>query len=263
MWLSVIALTSILPAVAQAFREQAGRDSVFWASLAVALAGPLAWILVHNASAWQTDLASTLWVTIAVSLALFAVVALWFPQAWRLFPLLAGYMLLLGLGAVIWHDVPGEPLRATPGERGWVTVHVALGVVTYGLVTIAAVAAFAAFQQERSVKRKQPSALTRHLPSIADCERLQFGLLQTGWSVLGVGLLTGMALQWEESRQWLPLSHKVVLTLTAFTVIGLLLAAQRWAGVRGRLAARFVLLGYLLLTLGYPGVKFVSDVLIG
>lgn len=263
MWLSVIALSSIVPAAAQAFRERAGRDAVFWATLAAAVAGPLAWIVVHNASAWQTGLASTLWVTIAASFALFAVVAVRFTQAWRLVPLLAGYMLLLGLGAVVWQDVPGEPLQATAGERGWVTVHIVLGVVTYGLVTIAAVAAFAAFQQERAVKRKQPSALTRHLPSIADCERLQLTLLQAGWSVLGVGLLTGMALQWEESRLWLPLSHKVVLTLTAFAVIGLLLAAQRWAGVRGRRAARFVLLGYLLLTLGYPGVKFVSDVLIG
>jgi ABC-type uncharacterized transport system permease subunit len=72
-----------------------------------------------------------------------------------------------------------------------------------------------------------------------------------------------MALQWQETRQLLPFNHKVVLTLAAFVVIGVLLVAQRWAGVRGRRAARLVLLGYLLLTLGYPGVKFVSEVLIG
>jgi ABC-type uncharacterized transport system permease subunit len=53
-----------------------------------------------------------------------------------------------------------------------------------------------------------------------------------------------------------------VLTLAAFVVIAVLLLAQRWAGMRGRRAARLVLLGYLLLTLGYPGVKFVTDVLI-
>jgi ABC-type uncharacterized transport system permease subunit len=34
-------------------------------------------------------------------------------------------------------------------------------------------------------------------------------------------------------------------------------------GVRGRQSARYVLLAYLLLTLGFPGVKFVTDVLIG
>lgn len=263
MWLSVIALTSIVPAVLQAFRERAGRDGVFWATLAVGVAGPLAWVGAHSMASWQTGLAATLWVTIAASLALFALVAAVFPQAWRLGPLLAGYMLLLGVGALIWHDAAGPPLHATPEERGWMSVHIALGVVTYGLVTIASVAAFAAFLQERALKRKRPSALTRHLPSIAHCERLQLSLLQAGWGVLGIGLLTGMALQWQETRQLLPFNHKVILTLAAFVVIGALLVLQRSSGVRGRQAARLVLLGYLLLTLGYPGVKFVSDVLIG
>ena len=89
---------------------------------------------------------------------------------------------------------------------------------------------------------------------------LFFGLIVL---IAEVGLATGMALQYEETGQVLPLNHKTVLTLAAFVVIGALLIAQRRAGVRGRRAARLVLLGYLLLTLGYPGVKFVSEVLIG
>ena len=49
------------------------------------------------------------------------------------------------------------------------------------------------------------------------------------------------------------MNHKTVLTLASFVVIGALVIAQRWLGVRGRRAARMALLGYLLLTLGYPG----------
>ena len=41
-----------------------------------------------------------------------------------------------------------------------------------------------------------------------------------------------------------------------------LLIADRRTGVRGRRAARYVLLAYLLLTLAYPGVKFVTDVVL-
>ena len=111
MWLSFIALTTIFPAVFQAFRETASRDAVFWGTLAVGIAGPLAWVSVHNAPAWQTGLAATLWVTIAATMALYAVVAGIFRQAWRLSPLLAGYM-LLGLGAIIWQNAGGEPLQA-------------------------------------------------------------------------------------------------------------------------------------------------------
>jgi ABC-type uncharacterized transport system permease subunit len=262
MWLSFIVLTTIFPAVFQAFRETASRDAVFWGTLAIGIAGPLAWVSVHSAPAWQTGLAATLWVTIAATMALYAVVAGVFRQAWRLSPLLAGYMLLLGLGAIIWQDAGGEPLQAGAGDRAWVNVHIATGVVTYGLVTIAAVAAFAAFLQERALKRKQPSVLTRLLPSIADCETLQLTLLRYGETVLALGLATGVALQYRESGHFLLVNHKTVLTLAAFAVIGALLIAQQWAGVRGRRAARLVLLSYLLLTLGYPGVKFVTEVLI-
>jgi ABC-type uncharacterized transport system permease subunit len=56
--------------------------------------------------------------------------------------------------------------------------------------------------------------------------------------------------------------HKTVFAISAFVVIGALLIAHFRTGVRGRRAARLALLAYLLITLGYPGVKFVSEVLI-
>jgi ABC-type uncharacterized transport system permease subunit len=58
------------------------------------------------------------------------------------------------------------------------------------------------------------------------------------------------------------LSHKVLLSLLAFVVLVVLLVTHRLTGMRGRRAARWVLAGYLLLTLGYSGVKFVKDVLL-
>ena len=70
-----------------------------------------------------------------------------------------------------------------------------------------------------------------------------------------------MATQLGESGVFIVFDHKTILTITAFLVIGGLLAGQALSGVRGRLAARMVLVAYLLLTLGYPGVKFVTDVI--
>jgi ABC-type uncharacterized transport system permease subunit len=45
-------------------------------------------------------------------------------------------------------------------------------------------------------------------------------------------------------------------------VIGGLLIARYSRGIRGRQAARLALLAYLLLALAYPGVKFVTDVVL-
>ncbi len=81
--------------------------------------------------------------------------------------------------------------------------------------------------------------------------------------VLGAGIVTGMALQYLASGELLAFDHKTVLSLLAFAIIGALLVLQLRSGLRGRRAARLVLAAYLLLTLAYPGVKLVTDVLIG
>jgi ABC-type uncharacterized transport system permease subunit len=56
-------------------------------------------------------------------------------------------------------------------------------------------------------------------------------------------------------------SHKTLLSILAFAVIGLLLILHQRTGLRGQRAGRLILVAYLLLTLAYPGVKFVTDVL--
>ncbi len=58
------------------------------------------------------------------------------------------------------------------------------------------------------------------------------------------------------------LAAKTIVSPLLALVIGLLVAHRR-SGLRGRRAARLVLVAYILLSLAYLGVKFVTDVLIG
>ncbi len=136
-------------------------------------------------------------------------------------------------------------------------------MITYVLLTLAAIAGTAVLLQERALRHKRRSRLTERLPSVADAERLEVGLLAAAEGVLGAGILTGMATQYFSSGVVLSFEHKTVFTIVAFVVIGLLLAAHYRVGLRGRRAARIALAGYLLVTLGYPGVKFVTEVLLG
>ncbi len=257
--LSLSAIVALVPTSLLPLRRDHRRDFVYWLLLAAAVTGPLAWVLASLGGVWRTDVSTALWVTVAASMALFAATAAVTREAWRLTPLVGGYMICLALLATIWGQVPEKPLG--PAPAGWIAVHIVVSVATYALVTIAAVAALAAFLQERALKLKQPTALTHRLPSVADCEELLVRLLVLGEIVLALGLATGMALQLKESGTLLKFDHKTVLTVAAFVVIGGLLAAHFKSGLRGRKAARIVLLAYLLLTLGYPGVKFVTDVL--
>ena len=129
---------------------------------------------------------------------------------------------------------------------------------------LAAVAGAGVFLQEMALKRKWTGNLPRLLPAIADGERLELRLLAAAEVVLGIGIATGMALQYPGRRTGLCLRPQDPLVPDRFRGDrGVLLIWRQLTGLRGRRAARLVLLAYLLLTLAYPGVKFVTDVLIG
>lgn len=257
---SIGALLALLPAAAVRFRAVDRRDGLFWAGAALALLGPLLWAMSQVEGGWRTSFAVSLWVTIAATMLIFVALAALSREAWRLTPLLVPYLLVLGVLATIWQHAPSRPLDdAVPA--GWLETHIVSAVVTYGLLTLAAVAALAVFLQERALKLKRPTGLTRRLPPIAAGETLLLRLLVACEIVLGVGVLSGMAAQHFINDGWLPIDHKTIFSLGAFAVIGVLLALHRLSGLRGRRAVRGILLAYLLLTLAYPGVKFVTDVL--
>lgn len=243
-------------------RPQPARDRLFWALLALAVAGPGIWAVAQLGGAWRTGLSTALWVTIAVCMVLFAGLAATTRSAWRLAPLLLPYLVVMAVFATAFVRTP-DPVLSAPVPSVWIDLHIAVSVVTYGLATLAAVAGLAAFLQEQALKRKRPTPLTRVLPPMAESEALQVRLLIASEVVLGLGLITGVAVTYVEYGMLLRIDHKTLLSLASFAVIGLLLVAHAATGVRGRRAARLVLLAYLLLTLAYPGVKFVTDVLIG
>jgi ABC-type uncharacterized transport system permease subunit len=257
-----LALTALVPAAALRLRARDERDGAFWAGLALAILGPAAWAAAQLWGAWHTGFAVSLWLTIAVTTVLFAGLALATRQGWRLTPILVPYLVGLGVVALIWQRAPERPVPGTV-PAAWFETHIVLALATYGMLTLAAVAGVAVFLQERALKAKRPTALTRRLPAVAESERLQVALLGVSELVLALGLASGMAAEYFERGRFLVLDHKTTLSIAAFVAIGLLLGAHRYTGVRGRQAARGILLAYLLLTLAYPGVKFVTDVLMG
>jgi ABC-type uncharacterized transport system permease subunit len=240
------AVVALVPAALIGWHGR-GRDGVYWA-------------LAQIESTWRAGLSVALWVTIAASMALYAVLAAATREAWRLAPLLMPYLAVLGLLATLSQAAP-EAREAGP-YGSWVVMHIVVSVATYALVTVAGVAGLAVALQERALKAKQPSRLTRLLPSVAEAEELEVGLLAAAEAVLGLGVLTGIAAHYLATGRLVAFDHKTVLSLAAFAVIGALLLAHQRVGLRGRRAARVALFAWLLLTLAYPGVKFVTSVLL-
>ncbi len=263
---SLTALLALLPASLYPYRTvggagEQGRSAAFWGALALAVLGPVAWVAARIGESWQTGLPMALWVTIAACMVLFAGLCVLTRSAWRLSPLLLPYLVAVAALATL-----AEGTRAPDLHGGaphlWIDLHITVSVFTYALLTLAAVASLAAFLQQRALKAKNPTTLTRFLPPMAESERLQVRLLAASEIVLGLGLASGMTVLHYEQGMTLRLDHKTLFSLASFVVIGGLLFAHVRTGVKGRTAARLVLIAYLLLTLAYVGVKFVADILL-
>jgi ABC-type uncharacterized transport system permease subunit len=260
--LGIIVIASVLPSLLYGLRQRPTVDSTFWMVASMACIGPAYAVFARSHGEWQIDFATSIWVTMAATALIFILFSAFVRDTWRLIALFAAYMLVLAAIGFVWQHTPPVGMGAVGGSQ-WLILHIGFAVVTYALVTLSAIAGLAAFIQERALKNKTKPALEVRLPAITDCDRLVTVFLTVGEIVLGLGMVSGIALNIAEGHSPLVMDHKTVFTVGAFVMIGGLLITQARYGMRGRRAARIVLLAYLLLTLAYPGVKFVSDVLIG
>ncbi len=259
--IQITAFLALVPPSLTYFRKESKKDTVFWSSIIVALSGTLLIVFVRQSSGWQTGFSTSLWLTILSCTIIYAITSFISSDAWRLSFLLYPYLLVLGIFAIIWSQVPERPFTGN-AHIAWLGTHIVVTIATYGMITLAALAALAAVLQERCVKLKKRSKLARSLPSIAASEKLLVNLLVVSEIILFIGLCSGVASLYLSKGYFFVLDHKTIFALIVFGIIGLMLFLHYKVGLRGRLAMRYVLLAYLLLTLGYPGVKFVTDVII-
>ena len=259
---SISALAALLPAAILSWRRPR-RDALLLLLIALAAAGPASWAVALMAEGWRTGLAPALWVSMAATALEFLALALVTRDGWRLAPLVLPYLLVLGVLALL-VEAPAVQALSPGVPTAWLDLHILVSVATYGLAGLAAAASLAVLLQERWLKNRQGGGHAAELlPSLAAAERLEIGLLTAAGVVLALGILTGAAAEWFATAKFAGLGHKTVFSVLAFAVIAGLLAAHRFTGLRGRRAARLALLAWMLLTLAYPGVKLVTDLVLG
>lgn len=257
---NLLAALTLAPATLWVLWGRPEKNAVFWILFLLAAAGPLFMCVSFVRAGWETGFAAALWMTISGCLAVFLILALTTRDMHRLSCLLMPYLLILSLSAAIWGSATPHILQGQP--PAWIVIHIATSILTYVLLTLAAIAGASVVIHEGALRRKKRYPILDKLPSAADSERLELRLLLASEAVLGLGIISGMAVQYLLDGAILSFDHKTLFSFLAFVVIAALLIAHYRIGMRGRQAARIVLVGYLLITLGYPGVKFVTDILI-
>lgn len=193
--------------------------------------------------------------------------------------LVAGVAAALSLLVNLWRQVAGLgvvvfPLAALsigldlllapatqPAPIDWqISLHVAIALISYSLLSIAAALAILLALQERAIRLHRPLRLVRSLPPITQTESLLFRLIAVGFGGLTLTLLSGALFVEDILDQHL--AHVIVFSVIAWLVFGVLLLGRlRW-GWRGSRAVNLTLAGMALLAIGFFGSKFVLELIL-
>lgn len=138
--------------------------------------------------------------------------------------------------------------------------HILLSLAAYSLFSLAAIQSLVFAVQERQLRAKNTSKLVRSLPALQTMETTLFQLLNTGFLLLTIGLITGFIFLDDMMAQ--QVAHKTVLSLIAWLVFAILLWGRWRHGWRGKTAVKWTLVGFSFLALAYIGSKFVLEFLL-
>lgn len=228
--------------------------------LIAGLLGVTTIVALQLGEGWDTGFANAIWISILVTLLLFVAFGVIIQDARSLMALLMPYLAILGMLGLMFPEVTGRGLtKSIPVE--WVLSHIILSILTYGLLTLTAVAGLSAMIQERALKSRMIGLYPSVLPTLARSEFFETILLRISLVVLALGLLTGMSVQFFTSGTLLVLDHKTIFSIAAFIVVVGMVLARQYIGLWGRRGARIAMAAWLLLTLAYPGVKLINFVI--
>lgn len=198
----------------------------------------------------------------ALSVTAWLVVAVYTVES-QFYPMLQSHWALGALAAlsvVLAWFFPGGALHAA--ASGWLPLHWALGIGSYGLFAAAvAHAGFMGWVEGRIRMAADPHA---GIPLLT-LEKLTFRLVTAGFVLLTATVVTafmfteslyGQGMRW----RW---DHKSVFSVLSWCTFAALLAGRLMFGWRGKRAVRMLYVGSGLLFLAYVGSRFAIEVVLG
>ena len=149
----------------------------------------------------------------------------------------------------------GKSIRPQNLQSGLTAVHLFLTVLGEVLFVIASCAGLMFIMQNRLLKSKKLSGMSRLLPSLNDLDRINHMCLLWGFPILSVGIIAGVIfaeLTWHAGWRTDP---KVIWTFAAWVIYGFLLHQRLAIGWKGYRMALISGITFILLLLSYGSVR--------
>lgn len=148
-------------------------------------------------------------------------------------------------------------------------VHLGASVLAYGLLMIAALHTLLMASMDRYLHQPLRDTsgaigpIFAKMPPLLSLERLLFHQIGIGFVLLTATVASGMVFSEERYGRALLFNHMTVFAVASWLVFAGLLVGRFAFGWRGRVAQRWVLVGFLMLVLAYIGARFVLEVILG
>lgn len=155
----------------------------------------------------------------------------------------------------IWPSEHRFPYSAEP----WATAHIAVALLAYAFVIVAAAQALVMTGLEKRLHRGLADA---EAPPLLTLEGTLFRLIGAGFVLLTLALVSGVLFSEQVFGRAFQFTHKNLFAVASWVLFGGLLLGRWRLGWRGRNALRWILAGTALLVLAYLGSKFVLEVIL-
>ena len=155
-----------------------------------------------------------------------------------------------------------NPHRFSVTEEPWAALHIAVALIAYALLIVAAMQALILMGLEKRLHRGLPEPNPDELPPLLTLEQFLFRIVGAGYALLTLTLATGIFFSEQLFGKPLALNHKTVFSVLAWIAFSALLVGRYRFGWRGRTALNWILFGSALLLLAYIGSKFVLEVIL-
>jgi ABC-type uncharacterized transport system permease subunit len=143
--------------------------------------------------------------------------------------------------------LPEASPGVAPVERsGWFVAHTTVATAGMAALAVAFAMAVLFLVKDRALKTKRPVRMLERFPSLETIDRVGFQAMLWGFSLLTLGIATGLAMQAELHRPLFGWTAKEIFPILAWLVFASLLAARGARGVSGRRSAVLAIAGFAL-----------------
>lgn len=251
------AMATASPAPAPTWRFPAGA-AMWLMPLAIVLHALLAVRTIATPTGFDVSLGNAMSVVAGLAAAL-----AWLSGLLKTMPAIGTIVLPVAAAGSLLPALMRNVHRFAYADEPWAAIHVAVALVAYALLIVAAVQALLLMSFEKRLHRRLTDPEAETMPPLLTLERFLFRLVGTGFVLLTVTLVTGIVFSEQIFGRPVVFSHKSVFSVLGWLTFGGLLWGRWRYGWRGRVALRWILAGTIFVLLAYLGSKFVLEVLLG